>query len=87
MVAPATLTRIVRVRILLPQPDSAAFAAVFFRGIAQLVARCVRDAEAWSSNLHTPTIKPQTFVCGFLFYLLWIDKWLSTVYSKYKQVI
>ena len=27
----------------------------FFRGIAQMVARCVRDAEALSSNLNTPT--------------------------------
>ena len=56
MVAPATLTRIVRVRILLPQPNGS-ICCRFLRGIAQLVARCVRDAEALSSNLNTPTIR------------------------------
>lgn len=56
-VAPATLTRIVRVRILLPQPIRQHAAAFLFRGIAQMVARCVRDAEALSSSLNTPTIK------------------------------
>ena len=60
MVAPATLTRIVRVRILLPQP-SGSVCCRFFRGIAQMVARCVRDAEALSSNLNTPTIPEYTF--------------------------
>ena len=56
MVAPATLTRIVRVRILLPQPQRQPCAAVFFRGVAQMVARLVRDQEARSSTLLTPTI-------------------------------
>ena len=31
---------------------------LFFRGVAQLVECCVRDAEAASSNLATPTKKP-----------------------------
>ncbi len=41
-----------------------------FRGVAQLVARMVRDHEAASSSLATPTISPQAFACGdfFAFY-------------------
>ncbi len=45
MVAQQTLTLFVWVRILVPQP----------RGVAQLVECCVRDAEAESSSLSTPT--------------------------------
>ena len=49
---------------------TAALAAVFFRGIAQMVARLVRDQEAWSSNLHTPTISLRTvYVRSDFFYL------------------
>ena len=58
MVARQTLTLFVRVRVLLPQPMAAAFAAILFRGIAQMVARLVRDQEAGRSNRPTPTIKP-----------------------------
>ena len=63
MVAPATLTRIVRVRILLPQPERRPQRRRFFRGVAQTVARLVRDQEARSSNLLTPTT-PKTAQTG-----------------------
>ena len=42
------------------------FARRTYRGVAQLVARCVRDAEAWSSSLHTPT-KRKTVSLGTVF--------------------
>ena len=32
-----------------------------------MVARLVRDQEAWSSNLHTPTTPPQAAACGGFF--------------------
>ena len=57
MVARQTLTLFVWVRILVRQPnDGSSFTAIFYRGVAQLVACCVRDAEAASSSLATPTI-------------------------------
>ena len=41
----------------------------YFRGIAQLVARFVRDEEAVGSNPAAPTKKNQyTFVYWFFFY-------------------
>lgn len=42
-------------------------ALVISRGIAQLVARCVRDAEAESSSLSTPTKTTSLWTGGFLF--------------------
>ena len=33
-----------------------------FRGVAQMVARMVRDHEAASSSLATPTSSPQTVI-------------------------
>ncbi len=38
-----------------------------FRGVAQMVARMVRDHEAASSSLATPTRKRQTALCGLSF--------------------
>ena len=60
MVVQRTLTPPVGVRSSHPQPHrSSAAAAVFsFRGVAQLVARLVRDQEAVGSNPVTPTKKP-----------------------------
>ena len=40
-------------------------ALVISRGIAQLVARCVRDAEAESSSLSTPTKTTSLWTGGF----------------------
>ena len=60
MVVQRTLTPPVGVRSSHPQPHrSSTAAAVFsFRGVAQLVARLVRDQEAVGSNPVTPTKKP-----------------------------
>ena len=41
-----------------------------FRGVAQLVARMVRDHEAASSSLATPTTKRQSALCGLSFFAL-----------------
>ena len=44
-----------------PHPNHTAAAQLlrfFFRGVAQLVARLVRDQEAVGSNPVTPTISP-----------------------------
>lgn len=50
-----------------PTTAAAKLLRIFFRGVAQLVARLVRDQEAWSSNLHTPTNPPQAAACGGFF--------------------
>ena len=88
-VARQTLTLFVWVRILVPQPCRAAanVLLLFFRGVAQLVECCVRDAEAASSNLATPTIlkKPVTkaktpWLRAFLMFLA-----LSKCLKKYQK--
>lgn len=69
MVVQRTLTPPVGVRSSHPQPvyRSSNMLRVFYRGVAQMVARLVRDQEAWSSNLHTPTTPPQAAACGGFF--------------------
>ena len=64
MVVQRTLTPPVGVRSSHPQPHrSSTAAAVFsFRGVAQLVARLVRDQEAVGSNPVTPIQKHRRFV-------------------------
>ena len=44
------------------------FCRRFFRGVAQLVARYVRDVEAASSSLVTPTILNVLFFNVYIFY-------------------
>ena len=71
-VARQTLTLFVWVRILVPQPcksSSKIMLLLFFRGVAQLVECCVRDAEAASSNLATPTKKPVPSLDGAGFFV------------------
>ena len=60
----------------LPQPNKLRY----FRGIAQLVARLVRDEEAVGSNPAAPTKKTSTHLCTGLFLLLReqaVKKWLG----------
>ena len=59
-----------------PQPNRLRY----FRGIAQLVARLVRDEEAVGSNPAAPTKKTSTHLCVGLFLLLReqaVKKWLE----------
>ena len=60
MVVQRTLTPPVGVRSSHPQPlrSRSTLLRIFFRGVAQLVARLVRDQEAVGSNPVTPTKKP-----------------------------
>ena len=51
------------------QKTAVAFRLRYFRGIAQLVARLVRDEEAVGSNPAAPTKKKQTHVCVSAFCL------------------
>ena len=59
MVVQRTLTPPVGVRSSHPQPvyRSSNMLRVFYRGVAQMVARLVRDQEAVGSNPVTPTKK------------------------------
>ena len=49
------------------QEQQQAMLLLFFRGVAQLVECCVRDAEAASSNLATPTKKTASPFGGAVF--------------------
>ena len=59
MVVQRTLTPPVGVRSSHPQPvyRSSNMLRVFYRGVAQMVARLVRDQEAVGSNPVTPTMR------------------------------
>ena len=72
MVVQRTLTPPVGVRSSHPQPvyRSSNMLRVFYRGVAQMVARLVRDQEAVGSNPVTPTIPfvhRQVWRCTFCF--------------------
>ena len=69
MVVQRTLTPPVGVRSSHPQPvyRSSNMLRVFYRGVAQMVARLVRDQEAVGSNPVTPTKAISRQADGFLF--------------------
>ena len=83
MVVQRTLTPPVGVRSSHPQPvyRSSNMLRVFYRGVAQMVARLVRDQEAVGSNPVTPTIPfvhRQVWRCTFLFYPVYLKTFEGT---------
>ena len=53
--------------------DDISLSGIIFRGVAQLVARLVRDQEVVGSNPVTPTNKNGSKLLPFFYVLKWIE--------------